>query len=187
MFESNSDSDVMPENPASQESAQISNHDPVALVASILEGYAGRGVFAGFRQDMRQGRKADFSVQWHFRRILSIRLDAAKSCLTIPGLFPRVSAAPNIRRELSAYLRHYASPEQLPHRRIDPEKSRMTCYVRNDALSLRFAVQDDDYEYATRKMVHLVNEIFLDFLREARYVDYMVEHMGMNPETGGSL
>jgi hypothetical protein len=48
-------------------------------------------------------------------------------------------------------------------------------------------VQDGDYEYATRRLIHLVNELFLAFLREAQYVEYMVTHVGMNPETGGSL
>ncbi len=63
----------------------------------------------------------------------------------------------------------------------------MTCYVRSDALSLRVAVLDGDYEYATRRLVHLVNEVFLDFLRDAKYLEYMVAHLGMNPETGNSL
>jgi hypothetical protein len=164
-----------------------SHEQPVALVASILEDYASRGVFSGFRQGVRQARKADFTVQWHFRQILSIRLDTTKSTLTLPNVIPHASAAPNIRRELSAFLRHCAAPERPSHRRIDPEKSSVTCYAKNDSLSVRVTVRDGDYEYATRKLVHLVNEIFLDFLREAQYVEYMVAHMNMNPETGGSL
>jgi hypothetical protein len=160
---------------------------PVDLVTGILEGYASRGVFAGFRRNKRQPRKADFTVLWHFRRVFSIQLDETKASLTLTGLLPQVSAAPNLRAELANYLRQYAAPERLPHRRIDPEKARVTCYVRNDTLSLRVAVQDGDFEYATRRLVHLVNELFLDFLRDARYVDYMVAHLGMNPETGNPL
>jgi hypothetical protein len=163
------------------------HQQPVDRVTSILEGYAGRGVFAGFRLNKRQARKADFTVQWHFRRVFSIQFDEAKASLTLVGLLPQVSAAPTLRRELAAYLRRCAAPERQPHRRIDPEKARVSCYVRSDSLSLRVDVQDGDYEYATRRLVHLVNEIFLDFLRDALYVEYMVEHLGMNPETGNSL
>lgn len=161
--------------------------DAPAVVDSILESYASRGVFAGFRRDKRQGGKADFTVQWHFRQIIPVRLDAVKSTLTMPGLIPQVSAVPGMRRELAAYLRRCAAPERPPHRRIDPAKAQVECYVRNNSLSLRVSVKDGDYEYATRSLVHLVNEIFLDFLRDAQYVEYMVAHMNMNPETGGSL
>jgi hypothetical protein len=157
---------------------------PADLVTGILEGYASRGVFAGFRQNKRQPQKVDFTILWHFKRVFSIRLDETKASLTLTGLLPHVSAAANLRRELAAYLRQYAAPERPAHRRIDPEKARITCYLRNDTLALRVAVQDGDFEYATRRLVHLVNELFLDFLRDARYVDYMVAHLGMNPETG---
>ena len=157
---------------------------PVDLVTDILEGYASRGVFAGFRQNKRQPRKVDFTIQWHFRRVFSIQLDETKASLTLTGLLPQVSAAANLRRELAAYLRQCAAPERPAHRRIDPEKARISCYVRSDTLALRVAVQDGDFEYATRRLIHLVNEVFLDFLRDARYVDYMVAHLGMNPETG---
>lgn len=160
---------------------------PLTVVASILEGYASRGVFAGFRQCKTQARQAEFAVQWHFRQVLAIRLDAAQSTLTLPNFIPKASAAPNVRAELGTYLRRCASPQRPPHRRIDPEKTRLSCYTRNDAVSLRITVRDGDYDYATRRLVHLVNEIFLDFLREPQYVEYMVAHMGMNPETGGSL
>lgn len=159
----------------------------IELISSILEGYATRGIFAGYRQVSRQSRKADFMVQWHFHRILVIRLDMTKSCLRIPDFLPNVSTVPDLHRELSAYLHHWVSPDRLPHRRIDPGKTNVSCYVRNGSLSLRFTVEDGDFEYATRKLVHLVNEIFLDFLREAQYVEYMVAHMDMNPETGHPL
>jgi hypothetical protein len=176
------------ENLMSQEGAwAAAEQQPADLVAAILEGYASRGVFAGFRQNKRQARKADFTVRWHYRRVFSILLDEAKVSLTLTGLLPQVSAAPNLRRELAAYLRHCAAPERPAHRRIDPAKARVICYVRNDSLSLRVAVQDGDYEYATRRLVHLVNELFLDFLHDAMYVEYMVAHLGMNPETGSSL
>ncbi len=160
---------------------------PVDLVTGILEGYASRGVFAGFRQNKRQPRKVDFTILWHFRRAFSIQLDETKASLTLTGLLPQVSAAGNLRRELAVYLQQYAAPERPPHRRIDSEKARVTCYVRNDTPSLRVAVLDGDFEYATRRLIHLVNELFLDFLRDARYVDYMVAHLGMNPETGNPL
>src|SRR3954468_6403407 len=82
---------------------------PADLVTAILEGYASRGVFAGFRQNKRQPRKADFTILWHFRRVFSIQLDETKASLTLTGLLPQVSAAANLRRELAAYLRQYAA------------------------------------------------------------------------------
>lgn len=176
------------ENVLSPESALTAEQQqPADLVSSILEGYASRGVFGGFRQNKRQARMAEFMVLWHFRRVFPILLDEAKASLTVSGLLPHVSAAPKLRGDLAAYLCYCAAPERPAHRRIDPEKARVTCYVRRDSLSLRIAVQDGDYEYATRRLVHLVNEVFLDFLRDAMYLDFMVAHLGMNPETGSPL
>ncbi len=89
----------------SQEGAcTAEQQQPADLVTSILEDYASRGVFAGFRQNQRQARKADFTVQWHFRRVFSVLLDEAKASLTLTGLLPQVSAVPNLRREVAGYL-----------------------------------------------------------------------------------
>jgi len=172
---------------APQEPVQNTKQQPVTVVASILEDYARRGVFAAYRPTKTQAQKADFLVQWHFRQILTIRLDATKGTLSLVNFLPHASAVPNIRRELAAFLRRSAAADRPSHRRIDPMKARVSCDQRKENISLRFNVLDDDYEYATRKLVHLVNEIFLDFLREAHYVEYMVTYMNMNPETGGSL
>ena len=43
-------------------------------------------------------------------------------------------------------------------------------------------VKGGEYEYATRKLIHLVHEIFLGFLIDAGYYEYMVEHLGLDPD-----
>ena len=49
-------------------------------------------------------------------------------------------------------------------------------------VSIGISIRDQDFEYATRKLIHTVHEIFLVFLREGPYYEYMVEHLGLDPD-----
>ena len=37
-------------------------------------------------------------------------------------------------------------------------------------------------EYAVRKLVHLINEIYLTFLTDGKYFDYLVETFNLDPD-----
>lgn len=39
-----------------------------------------------------------------------------------------------------------------------------------------------DWDYVTRKLIHLVHEIFLGFLVDGGYYEYMVAHLGLDPD-----
>jgi hypothetical protein len=41
---------------------------------------------------------------------------------------------------------------------------------------------DADFDYATRKMIHTVHEIFMVFLVDGSYFEYMVEQLGLDPD-----
>ncbi len=40
----------------------------------------------------------------------------------------------------------------------------------------------EHYEHGVRRAVNLVQDIFMDFLNSALYVDYMVESFNVNPD-----
>jgi hypothetical protein len=48
-------------------------------------------------------------------------------------------------------------------------------------VSLTMRLLNDD-EYGARKLIHLAQEIFLVFLQDGRYYDYMVENFDLDPD-----
>ena len=58
----------------------------------------------------------------------------------------------------------------------------MTCVDRDGNVSLTLRVKGKHYEYGIRKVVHLVQEIFMDFPNSAVYFDDMVEHCNLNSD-----
>jgi hypothetical protein len=45
-------------------------------------------------------------------------------------------------------------------------------------------VHNGDYAYATEKLLAVVHETYLLFLQLGGYADYMVQHLGANPDWG---
>ena len=70
---------------------------------------------------------------------------------------------------------------ELPaHRRLDSRRARAACAVRDGDLSLTLRVRGPHYEYAVRRALNLVNEMFL--LLHETYPDYLVEHFGLSTD-----
>jgi hypothetical protein len=84
--------------------------------------------------------------------------------------------------DLKAFIRSRQS-ENLPgHRRLDARKIQIRTYNRSGNIFLVVKVKDGDSEYAVRKLVHLINEIYLTFLADGNYFDYLVETFNLDPD-----
>jgi hypothetical protein len=46
---------------------------------------------------------------------------------------------------------------------------------RNGNISLLFTSKNNDLEYAVQRLIHLVHEVFLIFLGDGLYYEYMIE------------
>jgi hypothetical protein len=155
---------------------------PVDRVTAILENYATRGVFRAFSQAQIRGQRAAFKMTWHHDRLFELAMDMARHTLRFPVLLPGVAPESSMYRELKEFVDSRHSPELPPHRAINPEKARARCGNRSGNVSVTVQVRDGDYEYATRKLIHLVDEIFKNFLCDGPYYDYLVEHLGLDPD-----
>ncbi|MBL8207910.1 MAG: hypothetical protein JNM09_26995 [Blastocatellia bacterium] len=151
----------------------------LAVVAETLERYAQRGVFRGFSQDIRP-TKAVFRLLWHRERVFQFSFEAQKNTMRFPLVLPNVDA--EMFRDLKEFINIRCTPELLDHRRIDPRKVQIQPSRRNGHVALTMQVLDGDDEYATRKLIHLVHEIFLTFLLDGRYYDYLVENFDLDPD-----
>jgi hypothetical protein len=149
------------------------------LVAGILEEYAQRGVFRGFSHGLAAGgeagfKKAGFKIVWHYDREMDLTLDERSKTLTFTALLPALPARSAMYREFKEFLESRHSPELLEHRRIDPKKAHATCRNSKGSVSVTLTVRAGGFEYGTRKLVNLVDEIFKDFLFD-HHQDYLVE------------
>lgn len=149
------------------------------VVDKTLESYAQRGVFRGFSQDVRP-TKAVFRMLWHRERVFELTFEPQKNVLRFAQILPNVDAA--MYRDLQEFINLRLLPELPDHRRIDPHKVQIQPTRRNGNVALTLQILDGDDEYATRKLIHLVHEIFLTFLLDGRYYDYMVENFDLDPD-----
>ena len=156
----------------------------VAEAERVLRGYADRGVFRGFSLAAGARGSSDVRFRWLAERSFEVRLDARARRLTFADLLPDVPARSGMDRALRAFLRERSSAALPEHRRIDARRLQLRCVNRGGSVSVTLALrrrggarEREDWGYAARKGVSLVNEIFHGFLR-GPYYEYMVRNFG---------
>ena len=151
-------------------------------VTRRLRQYAERGVFRGFSPvDVRAG-KASYRILWHRGRVFELALDTKKGTLRFACVLPEVPPDSEMYRAFKTFVRSRHSADLPEHRRIDPARADVRPYNRTGDIALTLRVLDGDFDYGTQKLVHLVHEIYLEFLADGRYRDYMIEHLGLDPD-----
>ena len=155
---------------------------PVDVVGDTLEGYARRGVFRGFGRGPVQGHRASFRLVWHHGRSFECELDSRRQTLRFPVLFPGVEVDSYVNRTLKRFLQGRRSEDLPEHRRVDRSKVAIRSLCRGGRVSLLVEVKDGDWEYGTRKLVHVVQELFLDLLSDGRGYSYLVDAFGLNAD-----
>jgi hypothetical protein len=167
-----------------QSSSTVTKTDvsDIDVVASVLAGYAGRRVFHGFSRGPKSGGKTSFQIAWHRGRVFQLVFDADAGILRLPELLTGIPADSTMYEELKAFIRSRQSDDLPDHRRLDTHRVHIRTYNRRGNVSLVLKVKDDDSEYAVRKLVHLINEIYLTFLADGKYFDYLVETFNLDPD-----
>ena len=156
--------------------------DPAAIVTAILEGYAEKAVFRGFSTNLKRDGKATYRMIWHYDRPVELQLDVPKKTLRFPALLSGVPARSAMYRELKAFLDARRSDQLPEHRRANPAKVRLASASQRGVISISITARDGDFDYATRKIIQIIHEIFMVFLVDGPYFDYMVEHLGLDPD-----
>ena len=157
---------------------------PVTLEEAevLLEGYAARGVFRGFSRASSRANEATFNIRWHRDRLFQLTVNTRTNILRIPVVLPEVAAKSSMDRELRQFVEQQQASGRLEHRRIDPEKSSVRCSNRAGNIGLTVTAIDGDLPYAIRKLVGLIQEIYMVFLYDGRYYDYMIEVFDLDPD-----
>ena len=85
-------------------------------------------------------------------------------------------------QELKEFIKARQALELPDHRRIDSRKAQVAASNRGGNVALSLRVTGGDDEYGARKLIHLVHEIFLTFLLDRRYYEYLVENFNLDPD-----
>ncbi len=154
----------------------------VETVAGTLEEYAARGVFRGFSRGPVNNGKATFKIVWHRDCLFEFVFDSKRNTMRFPLVLPDVPPDSSMYKEFKAFLKSRQADDLPEHRRIDKAKAEIRPYNRGGNISLTLKLKDDDVEYGARKIIHLVNEIFLAFLQDGLYYEYMLETFDLDPD-----
>ncbi len=154
----------------------------IDVVATVLTGYAERRVFHGFSRGPASGGKASFQIAWHLGRVFELAFDARAGTLRLPELLTRIPADSTMYEDLKVFIKSRQADDLPEHRRVDNRRVQIRTYNRGGNISLVLKVLDGDAEYGVRKLVHLVNEIYLTFLADGNYFDYLVETFDLDPD-----
>lgn len=148
---------------------------PVDAVAAVLENYASRGVFRGF------SRKSNaFKMIWHRDRPFDLTVDAGRGTIRIPVVLPSVPK--EMYQDLREFIASRHTEEVPEHRRVDLDKAELKCATRNGDVSLTITAKDRDFEYAARKLINIVQEVYLGFLTDGPYYEYQIETFDLDPD-----
>jgi hypothetical protein len=153
-----------------------------AVVTATLENYARRGVFRGFSEAARSKSAVEYRLRWHHDQVFELIFDVAKNTLRFPRLLPSVVSGSEMPKELQRFVESRHSDEVVEHRRIDKSKAQARVQNHKGSVALSVRIKDGDDEYATRKLIHLAHEIFLVFLMDGCYYDYLVENFDLDPD-----
>ena len=126
--------------------------------------------------------KSTYRLIWHKNRPFELAIDTAKGEFRFINLLPELPAASPVYRGLKAFVKARQADDLPEHRRIDPDKAEVRLHSRQGNVSL-ILTSPDDLEYGARKVIHLVQEIFLSFLAEGLNLEYAVETFELDPDT----
>ena len=151
-------------------------------IEAILRGYVERGVFRSLSTGERSAGRVVFTIVWHHGRQFRFVADWRACAVSFPELLPPTTGHPTMTRELRTFLRQFESTAVPAHRRIDPKKGRLRVASRQSGVSVSLSVNAGQWEYCSRKLVHLAQEVYLVFLPDGPYEAYRIDQLGLDPD-----
>jgi hypothetical protein len=152
------------------------------VLARVLDDYAGRAMLRSLSIRRGRGAALQCSFRWFRDRELAIELGARGAHLRLHGALEHVPPRSPLDRALRDWLRSRQAQSVAEHRRLDPARVRLMLRNQDGAISVCLQSLDGDMEYATRKLIHLLNELYLDFLANQAPFDWLVQSFGLDPD-----
>jgi hypothetical protein len=151
------------------------HRDPVT---EILQSYADRGVFRGFRAAPGRGGCVEYQFLWLTRKPTIAVFDPGSRTLRFPSLLP------GLDRRTAAGLRSLVTSRtdrtQPAHKRLDRRRLRISSSLQRGDFTLRVEIRGANHAYAVSRALNLINELFVT-LHESR-PDYLVAQFNISAE-----
>ena len=151
-------------------------------MGNVLQEYASRGLLRSLLRSETGPDKPEFRFLWFRDREFNLHVDQRAARIRLDGVLRDVAPRSRMDRELRAWIRSRQDPQLPAHRRIDPRRASVALRNSSGQLSLSLSCLDLDWEYATRRLVHLLNELYVDVLARAQYFDWLVESFELDPD-----
>jgi|JRYD01.1.fsa_nt_gb hypothetical protein len=151
-------------------------------IASLIDDYVSRGVFrAAALASQRNGVEA-FRLIWFQRQEMTLTIDLKRREARLSGVLPSIASRSAFDRQLRAWLRERSASHLPAHRRIDPIELQARLTNRAGRVQLAIVSANGDLLHATRKLLHLTNELYLDFLSAPQSYSWIVETFELDPD-----
>ncbi len=160
--------------PGERKERSVALHEGLTDVRARLQEYAERGVFRGLAERPARRGRHEFTFRWLAPAPFTLSYDSASGTLAFRGLLPNVPARSPLAGALRRFVRGRAAADLPPHRRVDPERADVRCFVRRSALSLEVVAREHHHGYGVNRAVNLVHEIFMHL--HTYFPEYMWEN-----------
>ena len=157
------------------------SHAHADIVRNVLQEYADRGVFRGFQEFGTGNGRAEFRILCFpfIEEPFTLVYSQKPPKLIFQGLLEDMPARSEMYARFKTFIRERTSADLPDHRRIDPGRAELKWSNRLGKVNVSLAVKSGQQEYATRKAINLLADVFLDLLAESPYYEYMCEHFDM--------
>ena len=149
----------------------------------VIDNYADRGLLRNVRTTLTDGRATRFQFTWHYDRTFDLRVDYAASRMAFVGAFPNVSPSSAISRDITQFIERMMAESVTIHRRVDRGRTIVSGAHYGEDMAVVASIVDGDFDYAARKLIQVVNEIYFDFLPNSSHYAYQVKSLGLDPDT----
>ena len=152
------------------------------MVNALIDDYVARGVFRAAALQSGKGGRDNYRIIWFRNQTMGLEVDVGRGRVRLNEVLPPIAPRSKLYRELRAWLRSRESPELPAHRRIDPAQFRAAFHNSGGSVQLSVISETGDTTLAARKLLHLTNELYLDFLAGAERYDWIVEAFDLDPD-----
>jgi hypothetical protein len=161
----------------------VKTSSDIKAVRALLQHYAARGAFRSFSEVAgTSGRAVAFQFLWFRDVTFRVAFNPSTRTLTFVDMLPGVATHSDMDRHLRAFIKSRSATSLPEHRRVDLNKVAVSVRNRHGAISIAFMLKPRQIEYGTKKAVHLIHDVLMDFLNEPQYVEYNIDHFNLNPE-----
>lgn len=157
------------------------NSTNASAIGDLLEDYAARGVFRA-APDNGQKNGECYRIVWFRDQEMRLEIDQRRRQVSLTNVLPTIVPRSRLDRQLREWLRQREAAELPAHRRVDPALFRLKFGQRDARMVLSLTGTEADLLPATRKLMQLVNELYLDFLGAAERFDWIQEVFELDPD-----